>query len=268
MDLIFKSLLWAAAAYILIIAALYLFQRNLIYFPERSKPDIAKSGVSGMMEFSVVTGDGINLTGWYMPARPGKPTIALFHGNAQNHAYRTYKSLEYIKAGYGVLLAGYRGYGGNEGKASEQGFYSDARAYLAQLKTLHISDKNLIIYGESIGSGVAVQMASEYPETKALVLESPYTSTVDVGAKQFFFAPVRLMMKDRYESIKKIKGFKGKTIVVHGRADKIIPFNFGQQLYEAANSPKKMIVYENAGHNDLYQYGAAADILAALGEAK
>ena len=255
MDLIFKNLLWAAFAYIVIVVALYIFQRGMMYFPDTNKTLLP----SGINEFTVQTEDGLDLTGWFLKGEPDKPTIVYFHGNALAHANRVPRVMPYVEAGYSVLLAGYRGYGGNPGKPSEAGLYKDARAYINALNT-----QNIILYGESLGTGVAVQMATEYPNVKALVLEAPYTSTVDIAAWRFFWVPVRFLMKDRFESIAKIQNINAPLIILHGKRDRVIPFRFGRELYEAASEPKVFIPFEDADHNNLLLHGGAQGVLSNL----
>ncbi len=259
-EIIFKNLLWAAAAYVLVVACMYMFQRSLMYFPDTNKPAL----VEDVSEITVTTQDGLEITGWYIESRKGKPVILYFHGNAQDHAVRLPRVQPYIEEGYNVLLAGYRGYAGNPGNPTEEGLYADARAYLAALKEKGFQDKDTILYGESLGTGVAVQMAFENPDMRALVLEAPYTSTVDVGAWRFFWAPVRLLMKDRFDSLSKIKDITMPLIIKHGHRDQVIPFRFGKELYEAANEPKIFLEFEGADHNNLMANGGAEGILAHL----
>ena len=151
----------------------------------------------------------------------------------------------------GSSLASYRGYGGNAGKPSEQGFYQDARAWLQKLQELGLSQDNIILYGESIGTGVAVQMATEFPDVKALILESPYTSLPDVAAGTYFFIPVHLLMKDKFDSYAKIKNVKVPLMIIQGLSDRVIRPKFGQKLFDAANEPKDILKLDGYGHNDL-----------------
>ena len=148
-----------ALFYLLLCVVLYFIQRTMIYFPDRSKPDL----IDGAQVVSVIAKDNQKIKSWYFtPADPQKPTIIYFHGNAGNYAQRIYKAIYYIRAGYGVLLAEYRGYGGNDGDISEEGLYLDARAQINWLvNEKKLSENDIIIYGESIGSGIEVQMATE-----------------------------------------------------------------------------------------------------------
>ncbi len=238
--------------YLSFVTALYLAQRKMIYFPDRevaALPDIPNLSIDVM---NVTTDDDVLLRGWHVQAAKDKPTIVFFHGNASRHEASLWKSLPFIENdGYGFLSIGYRGYGGNEGKPSEQGFYKDSRAFIDALIKSGLSEDNIILYGQSIGTGVAVQMAAEFPNARAMILESPYTSLVDVAAAKYFFVPVRFLLKDRFDSLSKISDIKIRTLIIHGRNDRIIPFKYGQKLYDTANDPKKFIALEGVGHNDI-----------------
>lgn len=150
-------------AYFAAYAILVLAQRSLIYFPDKAKPDLAESAIQDIQAVQIETGDGLSLGSWYHPPRDAMPTIVMFHGNAGNHGMRSYSMRPFAQAGYGVLLASYRGYGGNPGKPSEDGLYADGRAHIRWLlETAKAAPNEIILYGESLGSGIAVQMASEY----------------------------------------------------------------------------------------------------------
>ncbi len=253
---VISTLFWIVLIYAVVVGWLYFTQRALIYFPDTQKPISPKS----VEEFSVQTEDGLEITGWYIEGQKNKPVILYFHGNALSHADRLPTAFIYAAQGYSVLLAGYRGYGGNPGSPSEEGFYEDARAYLKVLKEKGYQNSDIILYGESLGSGVAVQMAYEEKSFRALILEAPYTSIVDVAATRFFWVPVRYLMKDRYDSYSKISEVKTPLIILHGRRDLVINYRFGQKLYEKAGKPKEFLTFDKAGHNDLYVYGAAERI--------
>lgn len=259
-----KTVLYFLLLYLVIVAGLYVFQRNLTYYPDKIKPDITPYVADGVREVEVWTADGIPLTGWYKPAEKGKDTIVIFHGNASNHLGSIYKAAPYIRDGYGFLSAGYRGYSGNDGKPTEEGFYEDARAWVDFLKT-QVREQTLILYGESIGTGVAVQMATEYRRVKALVLESPYTSLPDVAFTTYFFVPVHLLMKDRYDSLSKIDKVKAPLLVMQGTKDKIVPPRLGQKLFAAANEPKDIQKFDAHGHNDLPPEELAARVRTFIG---
>ena len=245
-----------ALIYAAMLAFLYVQQRSMMYFPDKTRPAL----IENVQLVKVTTKDVLQLEGWYVPPGENNPVIIYFHGNASHYGARLPKLIDYIKAGYGVLLAGYRGYGGNPGSPSEQGFYNDARAYMEFLSAVNVPLEKTVIYGESIGSGVAVQIATEF-KAAALILEAPFSSTVDVAQSVYWFVPVRYLMTDQFRSADKIKNVKSPILIIHGAGDSTIPIGYGRKLYEAAADPRQFIVIEKAGHNDLYDHGAALHVL-------
>ncbi len=235
-----------------LVLGLYIAQRSMIYFPDRDHPTPAEYGVPQMKEVRVETDDGLTLGGWYIaPKEEGNPVILWFHGNASHHGQRAFFVATYLNLGYGVMLAGYRGYGGNPGKPTEENLYKDARAWIRGLHDAGIKTEDIVLYGESLGSGVAVQMATELPDARALVLQAPYTSLPGVAKTRYFFVPVDLLMKDKFESIKKIGDIKMPLLVMRGKKDSVIPPYIGQRLFDAAPEPKEQEIYPENGHNDL-----------------
>ena len=250
------------ALYVLMVAYVAVMQRSFFYFPTVTRPDMAAAGVAGKMDVvSVRTQDGLDIEGWYAPPEAGKPVILMFHGNGGAIDMRGFKAMEFIPDGYGVLLGEYRSYGGNPGKPSEKGFYDDARAYISFLtKEKNIPIQDIVLYGESLGTGVAVLMAIENSEVKALVLETPYTTLPDVAQRHMFYVPVKLFMRDRYDSLSRIAKVKSPILFLHGTADYIVPYEQGKKLYDTAITPKIMQTFPGGGHNNLYSLGAGQRI--------
>lgn len=246
--------------YLLLVVFLYFYQRNLLYFPDTTRPDVVAHSGGGVEVAHAQTKDGLELEGWYFAGREDKPVLLYFHGNASNIASRVPKIAEIRAAGYGVLLAEYRGYGGNPGKPSEQGFYADAHAYMDWLESRSIMPDRVVLYGESIGSGVATQMATEYA-VGGLILEAPFTAATEIAKKIYFYVPVGLLMRDRFSNIDKIGQVKAPILILHGDMDTVIPPAFGRQLYEASPEPRLFVSLAGAGHNDAYDYGAALHVL-------
>ena len=245
--------------YVVFVTALYVFQRNIMYFPNTSVPSPVHSGVPEMQPVTLETEDGLNLLAWYR-AVEGQPVVVYFHGNAGNIGARGFKVRPYLDAGFGVLLVSYRGYGGNRGSPTEEGLYADGRAALDFLKAQGVAPGRTVLYGESLGTGVAVQLASELaPENPvaALVLEAPLTSMGDVAAHHYPVVPARWLVKDRFDSAAKIGGVKTPVLIIHGDRDRTIPVKFGKMLFEAAVEPKEGRWLEGGDHNDLYDFGAA-----------
>lgn len=256
-------LLAALIGYGAIIAGVFVFQRNLLYFPARVALDAERQTGGLMRAVTYRTADGLDLSAWFHAPAAGLPTLVRFHGNAGQHGDRARSMLPYMERGYGVLLASYRGYGGNPGSPTEEGLYADGRAALDWLAGEGINPGSIVLYGESLGSGVAVQMAAERP-VAGLVLQAAFTSAVDVGQAAYRWLPVRLLMRDRYENLHKIDEVTAPLLLIHGEADRVIATRFGRQLFAAANEPKTARFIPLAGHNDLDLYGIADMVLGFL----
>jgi fermentation-respiration switch protein FrsA (DUF1100 family) len=266
MEAAVKILGLALVAYAALVAGCTMIQRSLMYFPDANLPTPGDAGAPGFEAIGYRTADGVELVSWYRPARKGFPTLVYFQGNGGNISHRIYKTRPLFEAGHGLLLVGYRGYGGNPGSPSEDGLYQDARAALAYLQGEGVPMERVVLLGESLGSGVAVRMASE-TKVGAVILEAPYTSTVDVGQAAYFFLPVSLLMYDRFPSIDLIADIGAPLLIIHGEQDRIIPTRFGRRLFKAARQPKEAHFLPGAGHNDLFEHGLTAielDFLARL----
>lgn len=247
---------YAAVVYCILAGLLFVMQRKILYVPaEGPLPTPAAVGLGAMTPVTVKTEDGLELAAWHAaPREEGGLTVVVFHGNAGAIAHRSGIALAMMKRGYGVLLQEYRGYSGNPGRPSEEGLYADGRAALAWLKEKGYGSGRLAYYGESLGTGVAVQMALETPP-KYLVLHSPYSSVPDVGQEHYPVFPAYLLLRDRFSSIDKIASIKAPLLIMHGDADTLIPIALAKELFDAANEPKTFIVIEGGGHNDLYVHG-------------
>jgi len=244
---------------------LFFFQRSLIYHPSADHLDPALFGVPEMQVVQVETADGLSLTAWYRPPQNEEALTMLYlHGNAGHIGHRAAKIKPYLDQGYGILLLSYRGYGTNHGYPTERNLYLDGNAALKFLSDKRIPLFKTVIYGESLGSGVAVEIA----QNKAifgLVLEAPFSSMMAAAAHHFKVFPVRWLVRDKYDSINKINNIKAPILIIHGVKDRTVPFALGQQLFKAAPSPKEFYDFPEAGHNDLYDQGAAKRIIAYLG---
>lgn len=255
MESVAKIVLTAVVAYAALVALMYVMQRSMMYFPAGALPAPAAAGVPELAVVELSTTDGLTLTSWYAaPAAPDRPIIVYFHGNGGSIASRTFKTLPFVQTGYGLLLVSYRGYGGNPGSPTEDGLLADGRAALAFVAGQGIPPERTVLLGESLGSGVAVAMAAEH-DIAAVILEAPYTSTADAGQRTFPFIPVKLLMKDRFDSLSRVRRIDAPLLIVHGERDKTIPIDLGKMLFAAALDPKEAHFLPNAGHNDLVEHG-------------
>jgi len=187
--------------------------------------------------------------------------LVYLHGNAGSLAHRASKVWPYLDRGWGVLLVAWRGYSGNPGRPTEEGLYRDGRAAVGFLDRQGIAPNRIVLYGESLGSGVAVQLATERTPG-ALVLEAPFSSLVDAGAAHYPIFPVRWVVRDRFDSLAKIGAARAPVLVMHGERDQVVPVGLGRRLLDAAREPKQGVFVPQAGHNDLYDFGAAEAVIA------
>jgi fermentation-respiration switch protein FrsA (DUF1100 family) len=192
--------------------------------------------------------------------------VLFLHGNAGDIGNHIPAAKFLIDAGYGVLALEYRGYGGNPGSPSEAGLYEDARAGFAFLNRQGFADGDIVLFGESLGTGVAVEMARAHA-VAAMVLRSPYSSMPDIAAAQFPYFPVRRLVRDTFDSLSKIARSHAPLMVFHGDADTLIPIAYGRRLYDAAPGPKTWLTVPGAGHNDVQTPAAEQAVLAFLAEA-
>ena len=258
---LFRYLAYAFAGYVLFTGVIGCSQRRLMYHPDNDTPSLADAGVPDMAAVTLATNDGLELLSWYRaPTREGAPSLIYFHGNAGHIGYRGHKVRPYLDAGYGVLLVSWRGFGGNPGSPTEDGFYNDARAALDFVEAQGVAPARIILYGESIGSGPAVHMAQERT-IGALVLEAPFTSAADLAQRLYWYLPARYMVLDKFDSIAKIGAIDAPLFIVHGESDQVVPADMSKSLLAAANEPKGARFFPGADHNNLYDLGAAEAVL-------
>jgi hypothetical protein len=244
-------LLAAATAYVGVAGYVYVQQRSLQYFPANKGLAPADVGLGGVSEERIRTPDGELITAWYSPPRGEMPTILFFHGNGGEVSDRAERLAFYRERGFGALFVSYRGYGKSSGRISEQGIVTDAVAAYDWLLARGLTQDRIVVVGESLGSGVAVQAAAQRP-VAALALEAPYTATVDVAAGIYWWLPVRFMMKDTYLSREFIAQVKAPLLVQHGDADEIIPVGQGRKLFDLANEPKELVILPGEGHGVIH----------------
>ena len=248
-------------AYLLVLAYLYVFQRQLQYFPDRSRPQLGILAEHGVREVSLTTSDGLSLLSWYLPPREGRKVILYFHGNGGNIGYRADRMERFGREGYGVLLVEYRGYAGNPGVPTETGLFDDARAAGDFLQREGIVAGRLVLYGESLGSGVAVHFAATQ-QIAGLILESPFTSIGALAQYHYPYVPAALLIWDRFDSLARIGEVKAPILVLHGGRDLIVPDRFSRALLAAAPEPKEDWFVADAGHEDLVGFGALDQVVA------
>ncbi len=229
------------------VAAFWLLQRRLIYYPADGVPPVEEV-LPGWSTVALATADGLQLEAWYSAPDPGRPVVIVLNGNAGNRADRVPLGAGLATPGLGVLLVDYRGYGGNPGRPSETALALDARAaarFVAERAPGHPS----ILFGESLGAAVAVELAAEHPPA-ALVLRSPFTSLADVASEHFPLVPVRWLLRDRYPTDERIGALRAPVLVIAGAEDSIVPVAQSRSVYDLAPDPKQLLVIPGADHND------------------
>jgi len=277
-----KSIIWIVLIGALLFAALRMLEHASLYLPTLTHE--AHPGTYGISyeEIKLTTEDGLTLDAWFIdgnkptsgiddPPLPSmtrllkNPIVLFFHGNGGNISHRIQKIRYFVEMGASVLIFDYRGYGKSEGRPNEKGTYQDARAAAAEALLRADGDSSRIFYyAESLGCAVALQTALDLPP-QALVLDSAFTSTAEMGALVFPWLPSRLIVKNRYDNIFKIKNLGVPLLVLHSSGDDIIPFEMGRRLFEAAPEPKKFVETtgdHNGGFLDSPNWGPAiADFL-------
>jgi uncharacterized protein len=226
-----------------VVGLLYTYQRELIY----PVPEVDRSVPAGFQPISYTTQDGLILNAGYRPARPGMPTLLFFHGNSVDWQSTEHTTELAVARGYGVLAAEYRGYGGNPGSPSEAGLYADGYAALDWLLAQGVAAERIVLVGNSLGSGVATELASQVPAC-ALVLVSPFMSMTATAANTYPFAPVDWLLADRFDNVAKIGRAAMPVLVVHGEDDALIPLDHARQL-AAANPAAQLVALPGMGHN-------------------
>jgi len=251
----------ALVFYVAIVALLYVIQRSLLYHPNQNIPAPVEFGVPEMTALRIPTDDGLALLAWWQaPHDVRRPTLLVFHGNAGHIGDRAHKVREYLDQGYGVLLLSYRYNAQTGGAPSEANLFADARTGVAFLRRQGVPDDRIVLFGESLGSGIAVAMAAEYP-VGALVLEAPYSSMPDMAQHHYWYVPSRWLVKDKFDSMSRIGQVSVPTLVIHGGQDTVIPVKYGRRLFDAASEPKQGHFLTKARHNDLLDHGMATLVI-------
>lgn len=236
--------------YVLLLIIMFFFQSNLLYHPSvgNDLKDQVKNEPTEIEKVKITTVDNIDLVAWFYNKDIEKfKTILFFHGNAGSLENRTYKLNHFKDLNINFLIIAWRGFSGNAGKPNEVGLYNDAASAIKWLKSKGVTEKNIILYGESLGAGVAVEVAQN-KNYAGVILESPFTSMVNMGKKYYPFFPVSLLLKDKFESYKKINNIFVPVLIVHGKVDKIVPYDMGKKMYELANKPKFFYSQEYGDH--------------------
>ena len=246
-------------AYIVIVLFTYLYQRKLLYHPSENN----YTGDEIQFEYKEVfieVDKDINLKSWFLEKDLKKyKTILYFHGNAGDLTNRVHKLNELNKLNVNILIISWRGFSGNPGNPTEKNLYNDAKKTVAWLNEAGVKNKNIILYGESLGTGVATELGQDN-SFAGIVLESPFTSIADAAKIYYPYLPINLLIKDRYDSSKKIKNINTPILIMHGKKDNIVPLYMGERLFKIANKPKKFLQVEEDDHMLTYNDNLLSEI--------
>jgi fermentation-respiration switch protein FrsA (DUF1100 family) len=236
----------------LLLGSLWVFQRRMIYFPSGAPVPPASSILAGARDVRLETTDGLSLGAWFVPGVEPDRRIAVLvaNGNAGDRAGRAPLARALSERGLSVLLFDYRGYAGNEGSPSEDGLALDVRAARRHLvETAGIPPERVIYFGESLGTGVVVELATEHPPG-GLVLRSPYVDLAAVGRAHYPFLPVGLLLRDRFPVADRLATIDVPVTIVYGTHDSVIPPEQSRAVAEAVRGPLHVVEVDGADHND------------------
>jgi hypothetical protein len=242
---------------LVIVLLVRLLENRFIYFPPRDAEAVASPASYGLRveDVWVGTGNGLRLHAWFLRAPSSPRVLLVFHGNAQNLGHGLGRLRMLARLGVNVLALDYRGYGKSEGSPDEVGIYRDAEAayrYLTEIQGFH--PKNIVLYGQSLGGAVAIDLASRH-ECGGLIVESSFTTGREMARRAFRIPLLEYLIESRFDSLAKIKKVRSPILITHGTRDEVVPFSMGQRLYEAAPEPKTFLPVKDAGHNDVFEVG-------------
>lgn len=239
-----------SVVYLTTVGLTMIFEESLIFFPAKYPDGDWQPAALNYEDAEFIADDGIKLHGWYVPYANPRAYVLFFHGNAGNISHRADLLRALHTMGIAVLAFDYRGYGRSEGSPNEAGVIADGRAARKWLAShANIPEDEIVLMGESLGGGVATALAAEAP-ARGLVLENTFSSIPDVAALHYPFLPVHRLMRTRLDSATAIKNYHGPLVQFHGDADRIVPYDLGRKLFDAANEPKQWVTIPGGDHND------------------
>jgi fermentation-respiration switch protein FrsA (DUF1100 family) len=242
-----KLLTLSLVIYLGACAALFFAQESLLFKPDSQVTD--KNAIfPEATEYRIPVTDTLSLQAWFRPPRHADAiTVVMLHGNAGNLSTRKRHIDNFRDTERGFLIFSWRGYGNNPGKPSETGLYADAQAVIDWLNQQGIPDSSIVLYGESLGSGVAIEMAA-HRQLKGVILGAPYTSIIDMAKRDYPWMPIELLLKHPFDSLSKLPQVTEPLAILHSRDDRVIPFELGKELVEQAQAPKRFYDFTDRGH--------------------
>jgi fermentation-respiration switch protein FrsA (DUF1100 family) len=240
---------------------LFIFQRKIIFNKSGKPKDPEYYNLGKTKEIFIKTKDKISLLAWYHEGDKNMPILVYFHGNSFDIGERAYRIKRYNDAGFSTLLVSWRGFSGNDGNPTEENLYLDGNATIDWvLKNTKFKIEDIVNYGESLGSGVSVQLNLKY-EFLCTVLEAPFTSIADVANKRYKIYPTKYLVKDKFDNLSKIDQIKSPVLIISGLRDEVIPHSHSRLLLNKANNTKKSLFIDEAMHNNLYDFGIEKTVI-------
>ena len=247
--------------YVLFGIILFLFQRKILFNSSERPKKPEDYGLNDVKEITVSTSDGFDLLAWYSRSLNNQPLLIYFHGNSFDIGERALRIKRYISNGWGVLLLAWRGYSGNLGKPTEKNLYIDGESAIKWIKENSNHDlEDMILYGESLGCAVAVELGTHY-KFKSIILEAPFTSVSDIAKKRYFIYPVSKLILDKFDNYSKIDKILSPILIISGKKDEVIPHSHSEKLFLKAKNPKKNLFIDEAMHNNLYDFNIDKEVI-------
>lgn len=244
-----QYLLIPILAYGALLLGMYLFQRRLIYFPDRDLKSPEHYGFDEAKIVDIKTEDGETLHGWFAEGDADKPTVIYFHGNAGHIGARAERLKTLAQAGYPVLAVSWRGYGTSTGSPSERGLMLDSEAAVLYVMGKGIAPEDIIVFGESLGTGLAVHVGAKH-KLRLVMLVAPYTSVRKRAQEMYPWLPVHWLIEDEFDSLTRAKKMQSPLLILHGEKDEIIPIHHAKELFEMVTTPKRMVSFPEVSHSD------------------
>lgn len=236
--------------YLLVLVLVYVGQRNMMYHPNKKQiHELSFYNIEDTEEIFLTTKDKVRLQAWFKKPKDGKDMVIFLHGNAGNLENRIDKLEQLAQMGYGFIIPAWRGFGKSGGTPTKEGLFMDAEAAIDYVKEQNYNLYNVIMVGESLGTGVATEMAIKY-KFKGLFLITPYTSIANRAGEIYPFLPTKYLTKDNFQVEENIDIINQPLLIVHGAKDVVVPFQHSNKIFERAKQPKKIIIYPGVGHND------------------
>jgi len=240
---------------------LYLFQRKILFNISGIPQHPLHYGLNEVEEVKISTEDGISLLSWYFKGTESAPLLVYFHGNSFDIGERAYRIKRYIDQNWAVLLVAWRGYSGNKGNPTEKNLYIDGEAAIKWIiENTNYQFKDLAIYGESLGSGIAVELGKKY-EFASIILEAPFTSVSDIAQQRYRIFPTKFLVKDKFNNLEKINKLKSPLLIISGKKDEVVPHIHSKILFEQAKVIKESVFIDEAMHNNLYDFGIEKQVI-------